>query len=110
MGLKFRRQFPIGPYVADFCCHSLKLIVELDGGVHELRSQIPMMRTGRPILVLSVIPCCASLTSRSSSLLKLLWPRYPDLQNLSPLCLFLPPLPLGEEGRGGEGFGGRTAE
>jgi very-short-patch-repair endonuclease len=40
MGLKFRRQFPIGPYVADFYCHSLKLVVELDGGVHELRPQI----------------------------------------------------------------------
>jgi very-short-patch-repair endonuclease len=35
MGLKFRRQFPIGPYVADFYCHSLKLVVELDGGIHE---------------------------------------------------------------------------
>jgi len=31
---------PIGPYVADFYCHSLKLVVELDGGVHELRPQI----------------------------------------------------------------------
>src|SRR4030095_5367904 len=40
MGLKFRRQFPIGPYVADFYCHSLKLIVELDGAIHELRPQI----------------------------------------------------------------------
>ena len=40
MGLKFRRQFPIGPYVADFYCHSLKLVVELDGSVHELRPQI----------------------------------------------------------------------
>jgi very-short-patch-repair endonuclease len=35
---KFRRQMPIGPYVADFCCPSLKLIIELDGGVHVLRT------------------------------------------------------------------------
>ncbi|MDI6623940.1 MAG: endonuclease domain-containing protein [Brevundimonas sp.] len=35
--LKFRRQMPIGPYVADFCCPALKLIIELDGGVHVLR-------------------------------------------------------------------------
>ena len=28
---------PIGPYVADFCCPALKLIIELDGGVHVLR-------------------------------------------------------------------------
>jgi very-short-patch-repair endonuclease len=30
-GLKFRRQVPIGPYVADFVCLSCKLIVEADG-------------------------------------------------------------------------------
>ena len=34
-GLKFRRQEPIGPYVVDFCCRQLKLIVELDGMSHE---------------------------------------------------------------------------
>jgi very-short-patch-repair endonuclease len=31
---KFRRQQPIGPYIADFFCASAKLIVELDGGQH----------------------------------------------------------------------------
>jgi very-short-patch-repair endonuclease len=31
---KFRRQFPIGPYVADFFCHEYGLIVEVDGGQH----------------------------------------------------------------------------
>ncbi|WP_183251245.1 endonuclease domain-containing protein [Brevundimonas basaltis] len=35
--LKFRRQMPVGSYVADFCCPALKLIIELDGGVHRLR-------------------------------------------------------------------------
>ena len=28
---KFRREFPIGHYTADFCCVELKLIVEIDG-------------------------------------------------------------------------------
>ncbi len=32
--IKFRRQHAIEKYVADFYCHSLKLIIELDGGVH----------------------------------------------------------------------------
>jgi len=32
--LRFRRQQPIGPYVADFFCPAAKLIVELDGGQH----------------------------------------------------------------------------
>lgn len=34
-GLKSRRQEPIGQYVVDFCCRSLKLIVELDGMSHD---------------------------------------------------------------------------
>ncbi|HSN87488.1 MAG TPA: DUF559 domain-containing protein [Thermoanaerobaculia bacterium] len=38
-GLKFRRQFPIGRFITDFCCYSLRLIVELDGAVHELPAQ-----------------------------------------------------------------------
>ncbi len=34
LGLKFRRQHPIWNYIADFYCHSLKLVVEIDGGIH----------------------------------------------------------------------------
>jgi very-short-patch-repair endonuclease len=34
---KFRRQFPIEPYIADFVCLELKLIIELDGGQHAYR-------------------------------------------------------------------------
>ena len=33
-GLKFRRQHPIPPYVVDFYCDALKLVVELDGSQH----------------------------------------------------------------------------
>ena len=33
-GEKFVRQFPIGPYVADFACRSARLVIELDGGQH----------------------------------------------------------------------------
>ena len=38
-GLKFRRQFKIGNFVADFCCLKSKLIVELDGGHHNIVEQ-----------------------------------------------------------------------
>jgi very-short-patch-repair endonuclease len=34
-GIKFRRQSPLGIFVADFYCPELKLIVELDGEIHE---------------------------------------------------------------------------
>ena len=32
--VKFVKQLPIGPYVADFAARSLSLVVELDGGQH----------------------------------------------------------------------------
>jgi very-short-patch-repair endonuclease len=32
--LKFRRQHPIGPFIADFYCHELRLVIEVDGGIH----------------------------------------------------------------------------
>src|SRR3954471_19929207 len=34
MGVKFRRQHPVGNYIADFACLDPKLIVELDGSQH----------------------------------------------------------------------------
>lgn len=34
MNLKFRRQHVIEPYIVDFYCHELSLVVELDGGQH----------------------------------------------------------------------------
>lgn len=34
LGIKFRRQFGIGPYVADFYAPRARLIVEIDGSVH----------------------------------------------------------------------------
>ena len=33
-GYKFRRQHPIGQYIADFYCHGKRLIVEVDGMIH----------------------------------------------------------------------------
>ncbi len=34
--LKFRRQHPIWNYIVDFYCHGVKLVIELDGGIHEV--------------------------------------------------------------------------
>jgi len=39
-GLKFRRQHPIANYVADFYCHKLKLIIEIDGEYHQNEAQL----------------------------------------------------------------------
>ena len=45
-GIKFRRQFPIDPFIADFACVAKQLIVEVDGGYHEFRDQEDEQRTG----------------------------------------------------------------
>jgi very-short-patch-repair endonuclease len=34
MGLSFRRQLPVGPYIVDFVCLDARLIIEIDGGQH----------------------------------------------------------------------------
>jgi len=35
-GFKFRRQHPYSIYVLDFYCYSLKLVIEVDGSIHNL--------------------------------------------------------------------------
>ena len=39
LGVSFKRQHIIGDYIADFACISQKLIIELDGGYHQLPEQ-----------------------------------------------------------------------
>jgi len=36
---KFRRQHPIGPWVADFACPAMKLVIEVDGPSHDAPDQ-----------------------------------------------------------------------
>lgn len=43
-GLKFRRQHPVGLYVADFACLSARLIGEVDGPHHDFRTDADMRR------------------------------------------------------------------
>jgi very-short-patch-repair endonuclease len=35
MGYRFRAQHPINQFIADFYCHQLKLVIEVDGGIHK---------------------------------------------------------------------------
>jgi very-short-patch-repair endonuclease len=44
---RFRRQVPIGPYVADFVCPKTRLIIELDGGQHLELAEYDARRTGQ---------------------------------------------------------------
>ncbi|HLY57720.1 MAG TPA: endonuclease domain-containing protein [Stellaceae bacterium] len=44
-GLRFRRQFPLGPYIVDFVCLGKWLVIELDGGQHAERVNADVRRT-----------------------------------------------------------------
>ena len=43
-GLKFRRQHPLGPYIVDFYCAEHRLVVEVDGPIHEGQKERDALR------------------------------------------------------------------
>jgi very-short-patch-repair endonuclease len=40
----FKRQYPVGPYFADFACVRLKLVIEIDGGQHAAQIEYDAVR------------------------------------------------------------------
>ena len=36
LGLTFRRQHPVNQFIADFYCHKARLVIEIDGSIHEI--------------------------------------------------------------------------
>jgi len=44
LGLRFRRQEPVGPFIADFLCVATRLIIELDGTSHEGKAEPDVRR------------------------------------------------------------------
>ena len=44
-GLKFRRQHPLGPFISDFYCAACRLVVEIDGDIHDLQAERDAVRT-----------------------------------------------------------------
>lgn len=45
MGVKFRRQHPYGDYVLDFASLEIGLVIEVDGGQHEMQKEHDQVRT-----------------------------------------------------------------
>ena len=45
LGVKFRRQVPIGPYIADFASRTAMLVIEADGGQHGEMKEADRERT-----------------------------------------------------------------
>ena len=57
LGVQFRRQHPIGPYIVDFCCVERMMVVELDGGQHEVSAHATRRaHSGSPG---AAFACCA---------------------------------------------------
>ena len=50
LGVRIRRQHPVWKFIADFYCHEVKLIIEIDGGVH-LRSENKEYDISRDIIL-----------------------------------------------------------
>ena len=36
LGLRFKFQHPLNSFIADFYCHKIKLVIEVDGGIHSI--------------------------------------------------------------------------
>ncbi|WP_166210337.1 endonuclease domain-containing protein [Cognatiluteimonas telluris] len=89
-GHKFRRQHPIHPYVVDFYCETLKLVIELDGSQHTpdsdaVRTQFLESRG------LSVIRFWShDVLQQTDAVLQAIW-SFADRRTLTPT-----PLPPGE--------------
>jgi very-short-patch-repair endonuclease len=49
LGVNFRRQAPIGRYIVDFACHGSRLVIEVDGGVHERLDDVALRDGERQI-------------------------------------------------------------
>ena len=45
LGLKFRRQHPLGTYIVDFYCPAFRLVVEIDGEIHRYQEADDQART-----------------------------------------------------------------
>jgi len=44
-GWKFRRQYPVGPYIIDFICVEKNLVIEVDGGKHAENEELDIQRS-----------------------------------------------------------------
>jgi very-short-patch-repair endonuclease len=46
-GLKFRCQHPVGPFIVDFYCPEHRLVIELDGSIHDQQAEQDTARTAQ---------------------------------------------------------------
>jgi adenine-specific DNA-methyltransferase len=44
-GWKFKRQYPVGPYIVDFICVEKNVVIEVDGGQHAENEEMDLQRS-----------------------------------------------------------------
>src|SRR3954465_973228 len=69
-GFHFRRQAPRDDFIVDFVCLKHRLIVEVDGGQHNLLHIRNATYSVITTLLVTDLPCCASGTTKSIRILK----------------------------------------
>jgi len=85
-GIKFRRQHSIGPYVADFYCAAAKLVIEVDGQIHDFTSERDHARDeymhglGLKVLRVSASDVLRDATAVADGLLRLCGPSTTQLR------------------------------
>ncbi|MCL6699736.1 endonuclease domain-containing protein [Sphingomonas sp. NSE70-1] len=78
-GIRFRRQHPIGPFVADFYCPVAKLVIEIDGQVHDFEERAlldeerseHLERLGLRVTRIAAADVFADATSVADSLIRM---------------------------------------
>ena len=88
MNLKFRRQHVIKPYIVDFYCHEIGLVIELDGSQHGTNDAIEYDAERTQFLEalgLTVVRYWNhDVLGRTDVVLEDLWHKYIELKNTSP--------------------------
>ena len=78
-GIRFRKQHPIGPYVADFYCPAARLVIEIDGLTHDFhdaaehdrRRDAYMRGLGLELLRISAADVFADVDAIAQSLIEM---------------------------------------
>ena len=97
--VRFRQQAPLGPYTVDFACHRASLVIEIDGGVHNL-PEVAVRDLRRDEWLTAQGYCVLRFTMRQVE---------DDIEGVVAAIRHASPLPLDGEGGGGWG-GGRPRQ
>ena len=89
-GWRFRRQHPIGPYIVDFLCDEVRVVVEIDGATHAHQTEYDAERDDHlNQLGYRVLRIPAGTVARD----------FPQTLNMIRTACQTPPLPRTGEGR-----------